>query len=300
MGECNITASFDAQTIELTVIAYQASVLQLFNTSGRLSYSEIQTELNVADMDLIKILHSLSCAEYNILTKEPNSKTISRMDFFEFNSKFTHTRTELKIPLLPTEEEWWDEKMRIFEVINQNKTSEINAKIMKVMKNHKVLTHQQLAKFIIELSKTFQPDEETIKKKIESLIEQRYMRRDELNDGEYCMQGRSFNNTGINQVYIIGGDGTQKGASVIYKEVEKCGLQVSVVEIQKIIDNDIAVIDKSFGFDTAVEEAKRAINAAHVEVESFKNGVVIVKLMGRYNGLLLCTLLWPAEMWIVA
>ncbi|KAF6136706.1 hypothetical protein GIB67_018709 [Kingdonia uniflora] len=107
------------------------------------------------------------------------------MDFFEFNSKFTHTRTELKTPLLLTEEERWDKKTRIFEFINQNKTSEIDAMIIKVMKNHKVLAHQQLAKCVIELSKTFQPDEETIKKRIESLIEHRYMRRDELNDRKY-------------------------------------------------------------------------------------------------------------------
>ncbi|KAM6582054.1 hypothetical protein CsatB_009056 [Cannabis sativa] len=89
---------------------------------------------------------------------------------------------------------------------------------------------------------------------------------------------------GINQVYIIGGDGTQKGADLIYKEVEKRGLQVAVAGIPKTIDNDIAVIDKSFGFDTAVEEAQRAINAAHVEVESVENGIGIVKLMGRYSG----------------
>ncbi|KAJ6703334.1 ATP-DEPENDENT 6-PHOSPHOFRUCTOKINASE 4 CHLOROPLASTIC [Salix viminalis] len=88
----------------------------------------------------------------------------------------------------------------------------------------------------------------------------------------------------INQVYIIGGDGTQRGAALIYKEVEKRGLQVAVAGIPKTIDNDIAVIDKSFGFDTAVEEAQRAINAAHVEVESVENGVGIVKLMGRYSG----------------
>lgn len=89
---------------------------------------------------------------------------------------------------------------------------------------------------------------------------------------------------GINQVYIIGGDGTQKGAAAIYKEVERRGLKVAVAGIPKTIDNDIAVIDKSFGFDTAVEEAQRAINAAHVEVESVENGVGIVKLMGRYSG----------------
>ena len=44
------------------------------------------------------------------------------------------------------------------------------------------------------------------------------------------------------------------------------------------------VIDKSFGFDTAVEEAQRAINAAHVEAESVHNGIGLVKLMGRYSG----------------
>ncbi|KAJ9553226.1 hypothetical protein OSB04_017271 [Centaurea solstitialis] len=89
---------------------------------------------------------------------------------------------------------------------------------------------------------------------------------------------------GINQVYIIGGDGTQKGAAAISKEVERRRLHVAVAGIPKTIDNDIAVIDKSFGFDTAVEEAQRAINAAHVEVESVDNGIGIVKLMGRYSG----------------
>ncbi|MQL72385.1 hypothetical protein Taro_004695 [Colocasia esculenta] len=94
----------------------------------------------------------------------------------------------------------------------------------------------------------------------------------------------SIHDRGINQVYIIGGDGTQKGASVIFEEAQKRGLKVSVVGIPKTIDNDIAVIDKSFGFDTAVEEAQRAINAAHVESESAENGIGVVKLMGRNSG----------------
>ncbi|KAK9280829.1 hypothetical protein L1049_003718 [Liquidambar formosana] len=94
----------------------------------------------------------------------------------------------------------------------------------------------------------------------------------------------SIQDRGINQVYIIGGDGTQRGASVIYEEIRRRGLKVAVAGIPKTIDNDIPVIDKSFGFDTAVEEAQRAINAAHVEAESFENGVGVVKLMGRYSG----------------
>ncbi|KAL4285366.1 hypothetical protein GQ457_16G003060 [Hibiscus cannabinus] len=94
----------------------------------------------------------------------------------------------------------------------------------------------------------------------------------------------SIQDRGINQVYIIGGDGTQRGASVIFEEVRRRGLKVSVVGIPKTIDNDVPVIDKSFGFDTAVEEAQRAIKAAHVESESIENGIGLVKLMGRYSG----------------
>ncbi|KAG6772075.1 hypothetical protein POTOM_023471 [Populus tomentosa] len=94
----------------------------------------------------------------------------------------------------------------------------------------------------------------------------------------------SIQDRGINQVYIIGGDGTQKGASVIFEEIRRRGLKVVVAGIPKTIDNDIPVIDKSFGFDTAVEEAQRAINAAHVEAESVENGIGLVKLMGRYSG----------------
>ncbi|GLU22315.1 hypothetical protein SLE2022_384020 [Rubroshorea leprosula] len=94
----------------------------------------------------------------------------------------------------------------------------------------------------------------------------------------------SIQDRGINQVYIIGGDGTQRGAAVIFEEIRRRGLKVAVAGIPKTIDNDIPVIDKSFGFDTAVEEAQRAINAAHVESESFENCIGVVKLMGRYSG----------------
>ncbi|KAL1298970.1 hypothetical protein HN51_043274 [Arachis hypogaea] len=96
--------------------------------------------------------------------------------------------------------------------------------------------------------------------------------------------GLPFSYYNFLKVYIIGGDGTQRGASRIFEEVRRRGLKVAVVGIPKTIDNDIPVIDKSFGFDTAVEEAQRAINATHVEAESIENGIGVVKLMGRYSG----------------
>eukprot|EP00026_Physarum_polycephalum_P007757 Phypoly_transcript_07823.p1 GENE.Phypoly_transcript_07823~~Phypoly_transcript_07823.p1 ORF type:complete len:489 (+),score=78.99 Phypoly_transcript_07823:118-1584(+) len=87
-----------------------------------------------------------------------------------------------------------------------------------------------------------------------------------------------------NQIYLIGGDGTHRGAAVLAKAILAQKHRISVVGIPKTIDNDIDLIDKSFGFDTAVEEAKKAITCAHVEAKATTNGVGIVVLMGRSSG----------------
>jgi 6-phosphofructokinase 1 len=49
-------------------------------------------------------------------------------------------------------------------------------------------------------------------------------------------------------------------------QCRKRKLKVSVIAVPKTIDNDILLMDKTFGFDTAVEEAQRAINSAYIEV----------------------------------
>lgn len=69
----------------------------LFNTSDRLSYSEIATQLNLADEDLVRVLQSLSCAKYKILLKEPSTRTVSSTDYFSFNSNFTDRMRRIRV-----------------------------------------------------------------------------------------------------------------------------------------------------------------------------------------------------------
>ncbi|CAK9199602.1 unnamed protein product [Sphagnum troendelagicum] len=88
----------------------------------------------------------------------------------------------------------------------------------------------------------------------------------------------------VNMFFVIGGNGSHAGALAIYNHCAKRKLKLVVVGIPKTIDNDIELLDKTFGFDTAVEEAQRAINAAYIEASSAFNGVGIVKLMGRQSG----------------
>ncbi len=88
----------------------------------------------------------------------------------------------------------------------------------------------------------------------------------------------------VDMLFVIGGDGTLHGAMEIEKEIARRKLPIAVVGIPKTIDNDIDVITRTFGFDTAVTEAVEAIRCAHTEAESIVNGIGLVKLMGRESG----------------
>mmetsp|Transcript_19146 Transcript_19146/g.18489 ORF Transcript_19146/g.18489 Transcript_19146/m.18489 type:complete len:535 (-) Transcript_19146:142-1746(-) len=89
----------------------------------------------------------------------------------------------------------------------------------------------------------------------------------------------------ISHLYVIGGDGTHRGAFGISEEVIKRNLNIAVVGIPKTIDNDVDLIDRSFGFTTSVEAAQAAIVSAKTEARcNLPNGIGIVKLMGRSSG----------------
>ena len=88
----------------------------------------------------------------------------------------------------------------------------------------------------------------------------------------------------IGLLFTIGGDGTLRGAQAISEEIHRRKLKIGVVGIPKTIDNDISFLDQSFGFETAVSAARSAIYAAHVEAKGARNGLGLVKLMGRESG----------------
>jgi 6-phosphofructokinase 1 len=93
----------------------------------------------------------------------------------------------------------------------------------------------------------------------------------------------------INILFIIGGDGTLRGAGHIASEAHRRNHAISIVGIPKTIDNDIMFTDKSFGYETACAAAVQAIRVAHTEACTVRNGVGIVKLMGRHSGFIACS-----------
>ncbi|KAL5709552.1 Cullin-1 [Ranunculus cassubicifolius] len=181
LGSCHVNGKFDSKPIELIVTTFQASVLLLFNNAETLSYAEIKEQLNLTDDDIVRLLHSLCCAKYKILNKEPNTKSISTKDSFSFNSKFTDKMRRIRVPLPPV-----DEKKKVIEDVDKDRRYAIDASVVRIMKSRKVLGHQQLVMECVEqLSKMFKPDFKIIKKRIEDLITREFLERDAANPNTY-------------------------------------------------------------------------------------------------------------------
>ncbi|KAM0936350.1 putative cullin protein, neddylation [Dioscorea sansibarensis] len=181
LGTCNLKGHFEPKTMELNVTTFQACALLLFNSCDRLSYSEIKDQLDLSDDDCNRLLHSLSCAKYKILNKEPNTKTISQTDYFEFNSKFTDRLKKIKVPLPPV-----DERKKILEGVTKDRRFTIDCAIVRIMKSRKVLHHQELVTECVKvLAPFFKPDFKVIKKQIEDLISKDYLDRDKEDSNTY-------------------------------------------------------------------------------------------------------------------
>ena len=99
----------------------------------------------------------------------------------------------------------------------------------------------------------------------------------------------SLERLNIGILFMIGGDGTLMAATKIAEVVTERGLKISIIGIPKTIDNDIYLVSRSFGFDTAVDVATQAIRSAHSESAGYPNGIGLIKLMGRHSGFIAAT-----------
>jgi 6-phosphofructokinase 1 len=88
---------------------------------------------------------------------------------------------------------------------------------------------------------------------------------------------QTLSGNGIDALVAIGGEDTLGVANKLHQE------GVHVVGVPKTIDNDLNATDYTFGFDTAVNIAREAIDRLHTTAESHHR-VLIVEVMGRHAG----------------
>lgn len=87
----------------------------------------------------------------------------------------------------------------------------------------------------------------------------------------------NYHRNRLDALVCIGGGGTQKNA---LRLVEK-GL--NVITLPKTIDNDVALTDTSFGFDTALTIATEAVDRLHSTAHSHHR-IIVAEIMGHRAG----------------
>ncbi len=180
-GEAEIFVQFNPSTARVLVVTtYQMLIMLLFNTRRVLKFSEIAEATQIPKKDLISHIISLAHPKIKVLLKKPNVKEVNDDDEFALNSKFTSKIYRVVIPLIQvrsTGDDSTDEKVSGMVMIQRR--HQIDAAIVRVMKTRLRLGHQQLISEVVKQLQRFKPDAGDIKKRIEALIEQEYLERDE-------------------------------------------------------------------------------------------------------------------------
>lgn len=179
LGTATVKARFAAGPKDLTVSLCQAVVLLLFNEETEIGYRHILEETRMDDGELRRTLQSLACANKKVLKKRPVGKDVDDNDVFYFNPEFTDPRAKVHINSIQAKETA-EENQRTQSHIEGDRKHYLDAAIVRIMKAKKELSHEQLKNETIDAVKShFVPEVSVIKQRIDGLVEQEYLRRDE-------------------------------------------------------------------------------------------------------------------------
>ncbi|KAG5436949.1 hypothetical protein PCANB_001359 [Pneumocystis canis] len=185
MGNSDLKILLKSNTYKINVSTYSMIILLLFNNIPKkdfLSYNDIQIATSIPNQELIKNLQSLACGRYKILIKFPNSKNIEISDKFLFNQDISFPKKKIKFLTVTDSKIKSKEHENITKNIEESRKYQIEAAIIRIMKNHKILDHTTLIEETTKhLSSYFIPNPLVIKKRIESLIEREYIEKHDEN-----------------------------------------------------------------------------------------------------------------------
>ncbi|PWN43253.1 Cullin-domain-containing protein [Ceraceosorus guamensis] len=183
LGNADVRVQFKSRKHELNVSTYALVVLLLFQDVAEdhaISYQEIAGSTGIPDSELQRTLQSLACAKYKILMKEPKSREISISDKFVFNVGFSCNLARIKINQVAARVESAAERKETTEKVEEERKNQVEACIVRVMKDRKTMPHNELVTEVIrQLSSRFQPSPALLKRRIESLIDREYLERAE-------------------------------------------------------------------------------------------------------------------------
>ncbi|KAF9557422.1 Cullin-domain-containing protein [Agrocybe pediades] len=189
LGNADVHVQFKARAHELNVATFALVILLLFEDVGDddvLSYSDIKEATQIEERELKRHLQSLACAKFKILKKHPAGRDVNSDDTFSFNNDFSCPMKKIKIGTISSKTENSEERKETRDRIEEERKHQMEACIVRIMKNRKHMTHNDLVNEVIsQLSSKFSPEPSAIKKRIEHLIDRDYLER--------CEDRRSYN-----------------------------------------------------------------------------------------------------------
>ncbi|OLL22620.1 Cullin-3 [Neolecta irregularis DAH-3] len=190
MGNCDLRFRTTKRIHELNVSTFAMTVLMLFNDipeDQAMTFEELKTATSMNDLDLSRTLQSLACARFKILMKSSSGPDVSHNDSFSLNVNFTHDTLRVRIATIAANKVEDDsERKETLEKIEEMRKHLTDAAIIRVMKDRKTLSHNDL---VVEVTKQlvqrFVPSPVNIKKRIEALIDREYLERTEKERNTY-------------------------------------------------------------------------------------------------------------------
>ncbi|KAJ7655191.1 Cullin-4B [Mycena polygramma] len=179
VGTVTMIGYFKAGKKELSVSLYQSAVLLLFNNSSELSFSDIFMETKLDDAILRLTLQSLACGKKKVLLKVPAGRDVNDGDVFRFNDSFVDPRAKVHINSIQVKVTA-EESKQTQTAIDGERVMTLDAAIVRIMKSKKEMLYTNLVNATVDAVKNhFTPDVKIIKIRIDKLMEDEYMRRDE-------------------------------------------------------------------------------------------------------------------------
>merc|ERR1719361_399642 len=184
-GEAVVT--FGKKKIEKILIfksTYQIMIMLCFNKKNPQGkpiwkYSQLQEMLGIPDADLQTAILPLIHPNIKVLEKKPGGKKIEPGHMFRLNGKFANPKKKIVIPIFH-QVKTSTQEAQIPQEIAQQRRHQMDAAIVRIMKaRRQFMVIELLGEVIQQLQARFQPDPKQIKKRIEVLISQDYLERDE-------------------------------------------------------------------------------------------------------------------------
>eukprot|EP00818_Percolomonas_sp_WS_P004924 CAMPEP_0117445226 /NCGR_PEP_ID=MMETSP0759-20121206/5679_1 /TAXON_ID=63605 /ORGANISM="Percolomonas cosmopolitus, Strain WS" /LENGTH=754 /DNA_ID=CAMNT_0005237381 /DNA_START=439 /DNA_END=2703 /DNA_ORIENTATION=- len=188
MGTADIRANGFSKQYEFNVSTYQMAILLLFNGEDNttLTFQQIAEQLKIPPVDLKRNLFTLcmpaekgkSASKLLLKKFDSDEKKFNKNTMFRANDKFKSQKIKLKIlPVVKKEDD--DEQKQTKSKIDEERKWVMDAVIVRIMKMRRKMHHRSLILEVTEqLQNRFMPPPDSVKKRIESLIEREYIQRE--------------------------------------------------------------------------------------------------------------------------